>query len=210
MKALELDSLNSIARKNLTRLASLGETAPPRASGQKLSPQMFIEEMGKTGITTLVRPNMGVAARMTAGDQVMLQRENGSLAVQTITGEYVGEVEPKLGQRLIKFIDAGNEYVAAIQALDDSQVRLFIRETFQDASQTGKLSFPPTVTETFRPYTKGRLLRQDAEDDSYMEDSEEADDWERGASEEAESVIYDSGRDSDSAGVTVDDSEDDE
>src|SRR5437870_189127 len=90
MKALELDSLNSIARKNLARLAALGEEAAPRAASQKLSPQMFIEEMGKTGVTLLMRPNMDVAARMTAGDQVALQQVNGSLSVQTITGEHVG------------------------------------------------------------------------------------------------------------------------
>jgi hypothetical protein len=119
---------------------------------------MFIEEMGKTGVTTLLRPNMPVAARMTAGDQVSLQRANSHLAVQTLTGEQVGEVEPKLGQRLLKLMDAGNEYVAAIQALDGSQVKVFIRETFQHASQTGKLSFPPTVIEQFRPYAKGRLV----------------------------------------------------
>src|SRR5688572_2066052 len=44
-KAIEIDPLNSIARKNLTRLASLREEeAAPRPASQKLSPQMFIEE----------------------------------------------------------------------------------------------------------------------------------------------------------------------
>lgn len=196
MKALELDSLNSIARKNLARLAALGEEAPPRAASQKLSPQMFIEEMGKTGVTLLMRPNMDVAARMTAGDQVALQQVNGSLSVQTITGEHVGDVEPKLGQRLIKLMEGGNEYVAAIQALDDTQVRVFIRETFQHASQTGRLSFPPTVMETFRPYTKGRLVRQD-DDDGYFEDTEDGDEWEPAAEpEDHEPASYELSTDS--------------
>ena len=192
MKALEIDSLNSIARKNLSRLATLGEEAPPKAASQKLSPQMFIEEMGKTGITTLMRPNMGVAARMTAGDQVVLQRNNGALAIQTTSGEHVGEVEPKLGHRLMKLMDGGNEYVAAISALDQVQVRVFIRETFQHASQTGKLSFPPTVTESFRPYVKERLVRQDADDEPYFEEGEEGEEWEPAAeTEESDVTIYD-------------------
>jgi tetratricopeptide (TPR) repeat protein len=178
MKALEIDSLNSIARKNLSRLATLGDEAPPPLANQKLSPTMFIEEMGKTGVTTLMRPNMEIAARMTAGDQVNLHAEGSLLNVRTMNGEPVGEVEPKLGQRILKLMGGGNEYVAAIQALDDSQVRVFIRETFQHASQTGKLSFPPTVTENFRPYTRGRLLRQDIEDETYWEDGAESDDWE--------------------------------
>ena len=195
MRGLEADPLNTIARKNLTRLATLGEAAPPRAANQKLSPQMFIEEMGKTGITTLTRINMGVAARMTAGDQVLLHRQNGSLLIHSLVGEYLGEVEPKLGQRLIKLMDAGNEYVAAISGLDEHQVRVFIRETFQHASQTGKLSFPPTVTESFRPYVKERLLRHDADDETYFEDGEDLEDWAPGhdAAEETDATIYELG-----------------
>jgi tetratricopeptide (TPR) repeat protein len=178
MKALEIDSLNSIAKKNLSRLATLGDEVRPPLANQKLSPQMFIEEMGKTGVTSLVRPNMDIAARMTAGDQVILHADKTLLNIRTMNGDQVGEVEPKLGQRLLKLMDAGNEYVAAIQALNDAQVRVFIRETFQHASQTGKLSFPPTVTENFRPYTRGRLLRQDIDDEAYWDEGAEGEDWE--------------------------------
>ncbi len=178
MKALEIDSLNSIAKKNLSRLANLGDEVRPLLANQKLSPQMFIEEMGKTGVTTLMRPNMDIAARMTAGDQVIPHADKTLLNIRTMSGDQVGEVEPRLGQRLLKLMDAGNEYVAAIQALDDSQVRVFIRETFQHASQTGKLSFPPTVTETVRPYTRDRLLRQDNDDEADWDEGGEGEDWE--------------------------------
>jgi hypothetical protein len=177
MRTLEIDSVNSIARKNLERLAALGDAAPPRTASQKLSPQMFIEETGKTGVTTLIRLNEELSARMTAGDQVMVQPRNGSLVVQSIDGEYLGEVEPKLSQRLTRLMKGGNEYVAAIAALARHEVRVFIRETFQHGSQTGKLSFPAAVTEPFRPYTRGRLLRQDADDEAYDEDADEADHW---------------------------------
>jgi hypothetical protein len=183
MKALEIDPLNSIAQKNLARLASLGKAAPARPAGQKLSPQMFIEETGKTGITTLLRPDMEIAARMTAGDQVVLDTKGGTLTVRAMDGEYVGEIEPRLSQRLIKLIDGGNEYVAAVSAIDDANVKMFIRETFQHAAQTGKLSFPPTVTESFRPYVKERLVRNDADDEHVFDDGEDAEDWVPGAAE---------------------------
>src|SRR3989304_492862 len=148
--------------------------------------------MGKTGVTTLVRPDMDLAARMTARDQVLLQRQNGTLIIKSMNAEYVGEVEPRLAQRLIKLMDGGNEYVAAISALSESDVRVFIRETFQSASQTGKLSFPPTVSESFRPYVKERLLRQDAEEETYFEESEEPDEWASGReSDEGDVTIYD-------------------
>jgi tetratricopeptide (TPR) repeat protein len=211
-KALGIDPLNSISRKNLTRLATLGEgETAPRPASQKLSPQMFIEETGKTGITVLVRPNMEIAARMTAGDQVNLTRQNGSLVIQSIAGDYVGEIEPRLGQRLIKLMEGGNEYVAAISALDESEVRLFIRETFQHSSQTGKLSFPPTVTETFRPYVKGRLLHRDDDDELYADESDERDDWAPGdESEEGEGTISEFRLSPEDAPVAIDDSEDEE
>jgi len=91
---------------------------------------MFIEETGKTGITTLIRPNHEVANRMTAGRPVNLQRQNGTLAIHSLDGDYIGEVEPRLGQRLVKLMDGGNQYVAAISALNRDDVRVFIRETF--------------------------------------------------------------------------------
>jgi tetratricopeptide (TPR) repeat protein len=212
-KALEIDPLNSIAQKNLTRLASLGDEAAPRTPSHKLSPQMFIEETGKTGITVLIRPNMDIAVRMTAGDQVQLARQNGSLVITSGAGEYVGEVEPKLGQRLVKLMEAGNEYVAAVSGLEESGVRIFIRETFQDASQTGKLSFPPTVTETYRPYVKDRLVRNDADDEVFFEEGDEPDDWAGNAAEteeEGDATAYEiSGKAAPSRGLR-DDEEDEE
>jgi hypothetical protein len=212
MKALEIDSMNSIARKNLSRLETLGDGAPPRVASQKLSPQMFIEEMGKTGVTTLLRPNMAVAARMTAGDQVAIKAKQSVLAVETMAGDHVGEVEPKLGQRLLKLIDGGNEYVAAIQALDSTQVKVFIRETFQHANQTGKLSFPPTVTENFRAYTKGRLLRRDADDDNYWDEGSDNEDWDaEPEADERKAVSDDEDSDVDSGGsIDMGDEEDEE
>lgn len=186
-RGLEIDPLNSIAQKNLTRLQTLGadkKKVAPKTANQKISPQMFIEEMGKTGVTILARPDMDVAARLTAGDLVSLGRRNGTIIVKSLGEELIGEIEPKLGGRLIKLMDGGNEYVAAIFGLSPTEVRVFIRETFQDASQTGKLSFPPTITETVRPYTKARLVRRDAGDDTYSDDADESEDWDAGAEPE--------------------------
>lgn len=189
-KALEIDPLNAIARKNLSRLATLGEEAAPRPATQKLSPHMFIEETGKTGVTNLLRPNMEIAARMTAGDQVDLVRDNGTLVIKSIQGELIGEVEPRLAQRLIKLMEGGNQYVAAVSGLTGDDVKVFIRETFQHASQAGKLSFPPAATEAFRPYLKERLIRQDALKEAYYA-SDEGEDWESGRDvEQAEVTIH--------------------
>jgi hypothetical protein len=178
-KALGLDPHNSIAQKNLARLASLGEVAAPRPeAGTKLSPHLFISETGKTGVTPLVRPAAKVAARLTAGDEVFLRRENSALMVENAQGEYLGEVEPKLSMRLIKLIDGGNRYAAAIATLARDNVRIIIKETYQDPSQAGKLSFPATTGEAFRPYIKEGLVRNDADDEEEsFEEGDDTEDW---------------------------------
>lgn len=178
-KALELDPLNSIAEKNLARLATLGEGVAVQAEGgKKLSPQMFISEMGKTGTTVLARPATQAAVRMTAGDEVFLRRQNNTLVVESGQGEYLGEVEPKLGRRLIKLMEGGNQYAAAIANLSQDDIRVIIKETFQHPSQAGKLSFPPAAADAFRPYTKEGLVRHDVEEEEEsFEEGEDAEDW---------------------------------
>ena len=100
MRTLEIDSMNSIARKNLDRLATLGEAAPPRdGKPEALSADVHRGD-GEDWSHHLVRPNDEASARMTAGDQVNLKRQNGSLVIQSLEGDYIGEIEPKLGQRL--------------------------------------------------------------------------------------------------------------
>ena len=178
-QALQLDPHNAIARKNIARLDALQPNEViPRESGRKLPPRMFIEEMGKTGITTLVRPEMAVAGRMTAGDQLLLREKRGVLFVESAHGECVGEVEPKLGRRLIRFMEGGNEYVAAIASVTDGSVRLLIRETLRHPTQAGKLSFPPAAADSFRPFVRKGSSRRD-EDELFLGESE--DEWESGA-----------------------------
>jgi len=172
-KTLEIDSTNTIARKNLARLAVLGEVAPARAEPrQQLDPQIFIEETGKTGITTLHRVNRDVLVRMTAGDRVELRPEGNVLLVENTRGEHLGEVEPKLGLRLLKLMQGGNQYAAALTSLANATGRVIIKEVYQHPSQAGRPSFPPTGTEVIRPYIRESILKHGAEEEE--EPSEEA------------------------------------
>src|SRR5262249_55556479 len=149
--ALEIDPNNNIARKNVERLKQAQETSEARdgvhannaRATDRIDPRLFIEETGKTGFTTLVDlapPN--VLARVSAGDQARLHREGSLLYVENAAGERIGRIEPRLANRLIKFMDGGNQYAAGIAEQSDHEVRLIIRETFQDPSQFGKVSFP--------------------------------------------------------------------
>jgi len=165
-KTLEIDSTNTIARKNLARLAVLGEVAPARAEPkQQLDPQIFIEETGKTGITTLHRVNQDVLIRMTAGDRVELRPEGNVLLVENTRGEYLGEVEARLGLRLLKLMQGGNQYAAALTSLANTTGRVIIKEVFQHPSQAGRPSFPAIGTEVVRPYIRESILKHEGEEE---------------------------------------------
>jgi tetratricopeptide (TPR) repeat protein len=181
-RAVELDPNNVIARKNVERLAHLADKAPePAALPQvsrnagrearepaRINPTMFIEETGKTGVTNLVK--LGKAEELielTAGDHVELRPNKGALEVYDENGVYVGQVEPKLGKRLIAMIEGGNRYTAAVTTATESAISIIIRETYQHPSQRGKLSFPPKALPTgaYRPYMREGALRYGLEDD---------------------------------------------
>lgn len=177
-KALELEPGNVIARRNLERLAAVAETGPARAEpSQRVDPALFIEETGKTGVTTLQRLALDVAAKMSAGDRVELRPQGSTLAVETTGGEYLGQVEPKLSLRLLRLMQGGNRYAAAIASVSNSDCRVIIKEVYQDPSQAGRPSFPAAVMgEGFRPYIKEGLLRHEVQKE--IEEMEEGEEWE--------------------------------
>lgn len=183
-RTLELEPSNSIARKNLERLATAkGKAEPDKA--QQVDTSLFIEEMGKTGATILKPNNIKLLATLSAGDEVALKVLGPRLTVETMAGEYIADVEPKLAIRLTKLIDGGNVYAAAVSSLDGESVRVVIKETFQHPSQVGKLSFPAgKAGDVVRPYTKESLVRSDLDDDE--EDIDEEADWSDDAEPEAE------------------------
>jgi len=171
-KALELDPYNIIAQKNLRRLSYLGEaTGTPETDSDKAEPQHFIEETGKAGVVNLYHlAPREVLAKIVAGDRVYLRVNDLSLAVENSRGEYLGLVEPRHAQRLIKLIGGGNKYTGAIVSSAEDRVAVIIREVYQDPSQAGQLSFPPKGSESLHPYLGDKMLRRELE---HIETSEE-------------------------------------
>jgi tetratricopeptide (TPR) repeat protein len=171
-RAIEFDPYNVIAQKNLRRLPYLGE-ADGVASSDRAEPQHFIEETGKAGVVNLYRlAPPGILARMAAGNKVYLKRDGSGLAVTNARSEYLGQVEPRHAQRLVKLMEGGNQYVAAIVSAAEDRVLVIIREVYQDPSQAGQLSFLPKGGESLRPYLSDKMLRRELE---HIEAEEPAD-----------------------------------
>lgn len=159
-KALELEPTNRIARKNLDRLGVLAKAGGVEAETTHVDPALFIEEMGKSAVTVLQGTDAETLSKLNAGDRVELRSRGRSLAVETPDGELIGTVSPKLGNRLLKLLEGGNQYATAVTSLNGDECRVIIKETYQHPSLVGRPSFPTTVTaEGTRPYTKERLVR---------------------------------------------------
>ena len=163
--ALEIDRYNNIAKKNLRRLSHLREAGAGLDGGfQKLEPQNFIEEVGKSGVVRLYRlASPEVLARAVAGERVQLKVDGASLIVESARGEYLGQVGPRHGRRLVRLIEGGNEYSAAIINSSEGRATVIIREAYQDPSQAGRPSFPSKGLEGARTDFGDRAIRRELE-----------------------------------------------
>jgi tetratricopeptide (TPR) repeat protein len=169
-KTLEIDQYNAIAQKNLQRLSYLKKTKnASEANTHKLEPQQFIEEIGKAGVVqlnNLAKP--AVLARVVAGDIVNLKVNENNLRVESNRGEYLGQVEPRHGQRLVRLILGGNRYSAVIVSSTDKTVTIIIRETYKSPNQASQLSFPTRGIESARPDITDRVIRRELEQEDAL------------------------------------------
>lgn len=172
-QSMQLDPANTIAAKNLQRLLHLGGSAGgARAESRHAEPHHFIEEIGKAGVVSLY--NLAppeVLVRMVAGNEVSLRINGARLTVENSRGAYLGQVESRPAQRLIRLMEGGNRYTAAVISSAEDRLTVIIRETYQDPSQVGQLSFPPRGVEKIQSYVSGRVLRREMEEDDLSEDS---------------------------------------
>jgi tetratricopeptide (TPR) repeat protein len=181
--ALALDPTNRIAERNIDRLKMLlvaaGEKTVPAQEGSKAPVGIFVEETGKTGFAFLTDlPDPRQLAQVNPGDNVELVPEDNRL-IAISNGVRIGVVEPRVAARLLKLIADGNKYAAGVTSLGDKDVRIIIREIYQDPRNYGKVSFPTAAKSTdLRPYTKGTLIREDVDLEEDLEDDDEDDEIE--------------------------------
>ncbi len=159
---------NTIAKKNLTRLEQLEDIPasgkPVRKTGSV--PRLFIAESGKSGTTVLQKPAAPrVLASVAPGEPANLVVEKQAIRVYVRDDEYLGQVEPKLARRLLRLIDGGNRYEAAVIGVNDWGISITIRETYRHPSLHNICSFPTSGKGERRIYLDNDLLR-------YLEESE--------------------------------------
>jgi len=203
-RSLELDPYNRIARKNRDRLAALlssaaAQVAAAETEREQILPDLFISESGKSAVVPLhgIAPQ-AVLQRMSRGEAVRLEPMGQMVVVKTEDGVTLGRLDPRIGRRLAEFIQIGNRYAAAIAEIDESGIKVFIRETHQHARLVGRLSFPPLSTAAGKvvpPYVRdlGLQLQEVFEpelvEEEEEEEEEEAEEEEDAGMEEEELTI---------------------
>jgi tetratricopeptide (TPR) repeat protein len=181
-QAAKIDPMNGIATKNLQRLSKLvaeGAAAPPPSA---VDPRLFIEESGKTTVTSLTElKRTDAVAKLTAGDQLQLQRRANEVWVQDLAGQEIGRIEPKLEQDLIRLLQMGNQYSVVVTSAQDQAVNVIIRETHRAPALGNRPSFRPSAAPEggFRSYTREGVLRyeleeEEEEEEEFLEEEEEA------------------------------------
>lgn len=124
-KVLSLDMKNPIALRNLKRLNDVKVNRVNMPLNN-----FFIEEPGKTKVIELLNvADKKVIAYLRSGEKIDLRIKRNKIFAIDSENQYIGMLPDDICQRLIKFIQAGNEYDAYIRTVESNRACIFVRET---------------------------------------------------------------------------------
>ncbi len=125
-KVLEIDPLNSIALKNLSKLTS--DSSDEEATIVINMNNIFIEETGKTKVVDLINlAQAEVLNTLRTGQSLDLSAKRLKIFISQ-GKKYIGVLPDDIGKRLIKFLNGGNKYEAFVKSSNHQNVTIFIRE----------------------------------------------------------------------------------
>jgi len=123
-KVLSLDMKNPIAIRNLKRLNDV-KTNKVNIPLNNL----FIEEPGKTKVIELLNvADKKVVAYLRSGEKIDLRIKRNKIFAIDSENQYIGMLPDDICQRLIKFMEAGNQYDAYVRTVDSNRACIFVRE----------------------------------------------------------------------------------
>ena len=143
-QALLISPSNGISKKNLVRLARLGNnTANSNTTNGNVTPHIFIEDSGKSEVTSVVNLTvLNTFLKLAPGHALNMVAEDNRLTVTENSGEYIGQIEPRLTSRLNRLIKGGNRYEATVTSVGEQELNIIIREVYKHPNQIDLVSFP--------------------------------------------------------------------
>jgi tetratricopeptide (TPR) repeat protein len=143
MKVLEIDPLNSIANKSITRYKTVKNCNGTKSQEKQITHRIFLEEPGRTKIVTLL--NLGETDyiySLTCGDKARLLVGKHRVNITNPDGKYIGRFPDDLASRLIQLIGQGSEYQVYIKSVEANSVKVIIRESKNTNNEMREPSFP--------------------------------------------------------------------
>ena len=84
------------------------------------------------------------------------------MMVENSRGEYLGRVDPRHAQRLVRLMEGGNQYSAAVVSSTEDMVTVIIREIYQHPSQAGSSPSRRRGWRSSGPMSAIKLLKLEA------------------------------------------------
>lgn len=127
-KVLEIDECNPIALKNLKKLSE----NISRKNGYtpfSINNNMFLEEVGKTKVITLVNAAPPkVLGTLQVGQPLTLSIKRMKIFVLDEKEQFLGMLPDNVSKRLIKFINGGNKYTTYVKSVENRIAMIFMKE----------------------------------------------------------------------------------
>lgn len=183
-RILTIDHFNMIAQKNLEKINSLPKRFKVSPGEQNktggLSPNLFLEEPGKTKTVTLANiAQTSILSKLFVGDTVIICSRKYSIEIRSEQKTYLGALPDDIAFRLIRLIKAGNCYHVCIKNVTKNSISVFIREIKKGkkfALQPSFISAPGEYMAGVKKATRHAFHPQDdltEEEKSSQEDLEE-------------------------------------
>jgi tetratricopeptide repeat protein len=188
-QAIAIDPSNVIAQRNAGRIEQLigakAADAPAAVAafrtGNAVQAGVFVEEVGKTFVTDLIRPTVdAILTQLAPADEVELRINGKNVNVHDEHGNQLGQLEPQIGQRMVRLMESGNRFKAYIVALTGVTARIILREIYHDPDSSFPVAFQRQATVAApRPYLRDtRRMARELEPDLLDDDDDDDDDEE--------------------------------
>ena len=163
-KVLSLDMKNPIAIRNLKRL---NDTKTNKINVQINN--FFIEEPGKTKVIELLNiADKKIISHLRSGEMLELRIKRNKIFAIDSENQYIGMLPDDICQRLIKFMNAGNQYEAYVRTIDNNKICILARETKRMKKFKDQPSFVSTEKAKFALENKNQKAssQDDPEEES--------------------------------------------
>ncbi len=142
-QVLEIDPYNTIAQKNLKKVASLKKDSVNLSSqSMSLSPSMFLEEPGVTTLVNLVKvAEPQKLLKLSPGTVVSLVPKKRGVSVTDSGNIYLGAFPDDSAFHLLKLLKGGNKYTSIIKAVRPNGLTVLIREIYRSKKFKNQASF---------------------------------------------------------------------